>query len=147
MSEAQEQHSIRLWPLYIIAAAVVIALLAIWLPESLNRQMQVVPTIGIFMLAGLFSLLWLLLLSRLAWGPRLRYFGAVVLAIGLCAGSFRYKGLSGDWVPIFVWRWSKPDAVSAIDGGGVTAIQARDWPQFLGPDRNGQLGGVSLKRD
>ena len=44
MSETQELHSIRLWPLYIIAAAVVIALLAIWLPESLNRQMQVVPT-------------------------------------------------------------------------------------------------------
>ena len=86
MSVPQEQHSILLWPLYIIAAAVVIALLAIWLPESLNRQMQVVPTIGVFMLAGLFSLLWLLLLSRLAWGQRMRYFGAVVLAIALCIG-------------------------------------------------------------
>ena len=39
MSETQEQHSIRLWPLHIIAAAVVIALMAIWLPESLDRQM------------------------------------------------------------------------------------------------------------
>ncbi len=147
MSEPKEQPSIRLWPLYIIAAAVVIALLAIWLPESLNRQMQVLPTMGAFIMAVIFALLWLLFLSRLAWGPRLRYFGAVVLVIGLCAGSFRYKGLSGDFVPIFIWRWSDPDAVSAIDGGGVTAIQARDWPQFLGPDRNGQLGGVSLERD
>ena len=99
MSEPQEQHSIRLWPLCIIAAAVVIALLAIWLPESLNRQMQVVPTIGVFILAGLFSLLWLLLLSRLAWGQRMRYFGAVVLAIVLsflmsedCRGSLPEPG-------------------------------------------------------
>ena len=147
MTEPQDPKPIRLWPLYIIAAAVVVALLAIWVPESLNRQMQVVPTMGIFILAFLFTMLWLLLLSRLAWSQRLRYFGAVALVVALCAGSFRYKGLSGDWVPIFVWRWSGPDVATAVDGGRVTAIQARDWQQFMGPNRNNQLHGVQLERD
>ncbi len=145
MNTPQNRPPIRLWPLYLIAAAAVIGLLAIWLPESLDRQMQVVPTIGVFMFASLLSLLWLLFLSRLAWGQRMRYFGALAVAIVLCIGSFRYKGLSGDWVPIFVWRWSGPEATSAIDGGSVTPISALDWPQFMGPTRDNQLTGVRLE--
>ena len=147
MTDTQEPPGPRLWPLYVIAGVVFAALLAIWVPESLNRQMQIVPTMGIFILAFLFTLLWLLFLSRLAWGQRLRYFGAVAFVVVLCAGSLRYKGLTGDFVPIFVWRWSNTDAASAIDGGGVTPIAARDWPQFLGPDRNNQLHGIRLERD
>ena len=137
----------RFWPLYLIAAAAVVALLLIWVPESLNRQMQVVPTMATFVLAAFFVLLWLLFFSRLAWGRRLRYFGAVVLVVALCLGSFRYKGLSGDFAPIFVWRWSEGSATTAIDGGGVTPVQARDWPQFLGPDRDSKLDGVRLVSD
>jgi len=147
VTDTQEHPGPRLWPLYIIAGAVFAALLAIWVPESLNRQMQVVPTMGIFILAFLFTMLWLLFLSRLAWGQRLSYLGAVAFVVVLCAGSFRYKGLSGDFVPIFVWRWSNTDAASAIDGGGVTPIAALDWHQFLGPDRNNQLHGIRLERD
>ncbi|NKB69115.1 MAG: PQQ-binding-like beta-propeller repeat protein [Candidatus Latescibacteria bacterium] len=147
MTDLQQHPGPRLWPLYIIAGAVIAALLAIWLPESLNRQMQVVPTLGVFLLAFIFTIFWLLFLSRLPWGRRLRYFGAVVLVVALCGVSFRYQGLSGDFVPIFVWRWTNTGAASAVDGGGVTPIEARDWPQFLGPDRSNQLHGVRLQRD
>ncbi len=147
MTDPQESSGPRLWPLYIIAGVVCAALLAIWVPESLNRQMQVIPTMGTFTIAFLATMFWLLFLSRLAWGQRLRYFGAIGFVVVLCAGSLRYKGLSGDFVPIFVWRWSDTDATSAVDGGGVTPIVARDWPQFLGPDRNNQLRGLRLERD
>ncbi len=147
MTDTQDRPGLRLWPLYIIAGAVVVALLMIWVPESLNRQMQVMPTMGTFILATFFTLLWLLFLSRLAWGRRLRYFGAAVLVIGLCMGSFRIKGMSGDFVPVLEWHWSERGDADAVKGGGVTAIEARDWPQFLGPQRDNQLRDIRLERD
>ena len=137
----------RLWPLYLLGGGVVLALLLIWLPESLHRQQQVMRTMATFMLAIFFSLLWLLFASRLAWGQRLRYFGGIVLAIALGIGLFRIKGMSGDFAPILEWRWSTEDEATAVEGGDATALDARDWPQFLGPERNNRLRGVHLERD
>ena len=77
----------RLWPLYLLVV-VVLALLWIWLPESLHRQQQVMRTMATFMLAIFFFSLWLLFASRLAWGRRLRYFGGAVLVIALVLGFF-----------------------------------------------------------
>ena len=137
----------RLWPLYFLAGGVVLALLLIWLPESLHRQQQVMRTMGIFMLAIFLALLWLFFASRLAWGRRLRYFGGAVLVIALGIGFFRVKGMSGDFAPILEWRWSTEGEATAVEGGDATALNARDWPQFLGPERNNRLRGVHLERD
>ena len=80
----------RLWPLYLLGGIVVLALLLIWLPESLHRQQQVMRTMGIFILAIFLGLLWLLFASRLAWGRRLRYFGGIVFVIALGIGLFSH---------------------------------------------------------
>ena len=137
----------RLWPLNLLAGIVILALLLIWLPESLHRQQQVMRTMGIFMLAIFLALLWLLFASRLAWGRRLRYFGGIVFLIALGVGFLRVKGLSGDFVPVLEWRWSAAGEAPAVEGGDATALDARDWPQFLGPERNNRLRGVRLERD
>lgn len=137
----------RLWPLYLLAAGSVLALLWIWLPEAPHRQQQVMRTMATFILALFLALLWLLFASRLAWRRRLRYFGGCVLVIALAIGAFRIKGLSGDFAPILEWRWSTQGEAAAVKGGDATALNARDWPQFLGPERNNQLRGVHLARD
>ncbi len=137
----------RLWPLYLLAGIVVLALLLIWLPESLHRQQQVMRTMGISILAVILALLWLLFASRLAWGQRLRYFGGILFVIALGIGLFRVKGLSGDFVPVLEWRWSAEEEAAVAEGGAATALDARDWPQFLGPERNNRLRGVRLERD
>jgi hypothetical protein len=125
-------RGIRLWPLYLIAAAAILALMVIWLPESLNRQKQVMGTMATSILSVFLSLLWLLLLSRLVWRQRLSYFGGAAVAIGLAVGCLRIDGMSGDFRPILTWRWSDTSAATNVDGGGVTAVDARDWSQFLG---------------
>lgn len=137
----------RLWPLYLLGGGIVLVLLLIWLPEASNRQRQVMSTMAVFMLAVFLALLWLLFASRLAWGRRLRYFGGIVLVIALGVGLFRIKGMSGDFVPILEWRWSTEDAAIAVAGGDATALDARDWPQFLGPERDNRLRGFHLERD
>ena len=137
----------RLWPLYFLGGIVVLALLLIWLPESLHRQQQVMRTMGISILAVILALLWLLFASRLAWGQRLRYFGGIAFAIALGIGVFRIKGLSGDFVPVLEWRWNAEDEAAVAEGGDATALDARDWPQFLGPERDNRLRGVHLERD
>ena len=137
----------RLWPLYLLGGIVVLALVLIWLPESLHRQQQVMRTMGIFMLAIFLGLLWLLLASRLAWGRRLRYFGGILVVIALGIGLFRIKGMSGDFVPVLEWRWRAQDKAAVAEGGDATALNARDWPQFLGPERNNRLRGIHLERD
>ena len=137
----------RLWPLYLLGGIVVLALLLIWLPESLHRQQQVMRTMGISILAVILALLWLLFASRLAWRQRLRYFGGIVFAIALGIGFFRIKGLSGDFVPVLEWRWNAEDEAAVAEGGDATALDARDWPQFLGPERDNRLRSVHLERD
>ena len=137
----------RLWPLYFLGGIVVLALLLIWLPESLHRQQQVMRTMGISILAVILALLWLLFASRLAWRQRLRYFGGIVFAIALGIGFFRIKGLSGDFVPVLEWRWNAEDEAAVAEGGDATALDARDWPQFLGPERDNRLRSVHLERD
>ena len=123
------------------------ALLLIWSPESLHRQQQVMRTMGIIMLAVILALLWLLFASRLTWGQRLRYFGGIVFAIALGIGFFRIKGLSGDFVPVFEWRWNAEGEAAVAEGRDATGLDARDWPQFLGPERDNRLRGVHLEPD
>ena len=107
MIEPTDSHlSIRLWPLCIITGLDFVALLWIWIPESHHHQGQTQSTLATFILIVFFGLLWLLFLSRLAWGRRLRYFGGAVFIMVLLVGSFRIKGFSGDFVPILVWRFS-----------------------------------------
>lgn len=87
--------------------------------------------------------------------------GLLLLGVGLVLGFFslvRIEGVSGDMRPAFAWRWRPPrdqrlakglseegkPADATID---LTQTTAHDFPQFLGPDRNGKLSGPTLARD
>ena len=58
------------------------------------------------------------------------------------------KGFSGDLVPLLEWRWSG-QAAESLTGETATGLGAlsKDYPQFLGPHRNGTVRGIKLARD
>jgi outer membrane protein assembly factor BamB len=75
--------------------------------------------------------------------------------LGILVGLFRFVEFSGDMVPRFTPRWiavhdrtlgkvAPHAATSAIDLSEATPT---DFPQFLGPDRNGWIAGPQLARD
>ena len=147
MTDPTNNPGPRFWPLYLIGGGTVVALLWIWAHEFSQRQWQVLGFMSTAIISILLTLFWLLFLSRIRWRSRLRYFGGAMLAIALCVGLFRYQGLSGDFVPILVWRWTSSSATTAVDGGAPTPIDAHDWNQFLGPERTNQLREIRLNRD
>ncbi len=148
----KQRQSIRWWP-----AAVVLALglaVQLWLRLAGGRSGQEKFMLGA--LAGVVTLLllvlWLLFLSRLRWRVRLLAFGGLVVLGALLAASLEIRGVSGDLVPIFAWKWSRAE-VAAAESGAPVALGARvlssphDYPGFLGGARDATVAGVRLARD
>ena len=68
----------------------------------------------------------------------------------LFLASFRLRGVTGDLIPIFEWRWGTAAAmptVSVPTGEFQIVAGLADFPQFFGPERNGKLPGPVLERD
>ena len=148
MPTLHNKSRIRWLPAAIIVALTVLVLILIWSLEAAHRQSQVFYTVLLLILSFLLMLLWLLFFSRLRWKVRLLAFGAVVLVILLSTTLFRVKGFSGDLVPLLEWRWGEK-AAESLTGSAPTASGAfsKDYPQFLGPHRNGTVQGIKLARD
>lgn len=148
MPTLHSKSRIRWLPAAIIVALTVLVLILIWSLEAAHRQSQVFYTVLLLMLSFLLMLLWLLFFSRLRWKVRLLAFGAIVLTLFLSFILFRIKGFSGDLVPLLEWRWSEKAAESLVGSSPTTpGAFSKDYPQFLGPHRNGTVQGIKLARD
>lgn len=160
MVSGQHPRSVRWWPAAIIILLAAGRVLWIWSVPSLNRQNQVMSSGEAVLLTLALLFLWLVLLSRLRWRIRLLSALLVVMLGVLLRQTVTVRAVSGDLVPIFAWRWSEPiDArleAAPADGfavPGVAAVPesapatAADFPQFLGPQRDGVVRGVRLARD
>lgn len=89
-------------------------------------------------------------------GPRLR-FGPIALVAVVAAAFFALFKVSHDGAMriIVANRWAAGDErlalerdVKAVSAGVVTpSVGPGDFPQFLGPDRNGAIRGIRLARD
>ncbi len=136
-------HPIRWWPGIAIAILGAIAIttihaLDVW-PYEQARSLATIATV-----AGtvLLLLLWWLIFSRATWRARLM----PLVVVALIPVFFRYRGMTGDFVPLFEFRFAKSAASSA--GGGKSAMAARaDFPQAFGPKRDARLDGPSLDPD
>lgn len=85
----------------------------------------------------------------------------VLSGIGCMLAFFavvRVEGVSGDMRPAFAWRWrprADHDLAKEISAAGkpadstidLTQTTDHDFPQFLGPERNGKLPGPKLATD
>jgi outer membrane protein assembly factor BamB len=156
MPTLHNKPRIRWLPAAIIVALTILAIILLWSLDAPQRQWRVLHTVLVLMLSFLLILLWLLFFSRLRWKVRLLAFGAIVLILLLSTALFRVKGFSGDLVPLLEWRWGEKAAESLMEsvptappfppaGGGIKG--GKDYPQFLGPHRNGTVQGIKLARD
>ncbi|MFM1559871.1 MAG: PQQ-binding-like beta-propeller repeat protein [Roseibacillus sp.] len=101
--------------------------------------------------------LWYIWLTQLPWKRRLMLFGIWVLCVSGGGAALplmtRWDGsLNGGAIPRLVWKWSsKLDArLDQLEGtGGEATLKTaeQDFPQFLGPNRNGILPGLNLEPD
>jgi outer membrane protein assembly factor BamB len=118
--------------------------------QDQNLGMAITVLVGLLLL-----LLWCLLFSRMRWRARLVFSGALVGPIVLLFALFQIRGVTGDLVPILEWRWGhaapapSKDQTQSVSSHGQAQLEAltNNYPQFLGPNRNGILGQPALARD
>lgn len=98
----------------LIVAAAAAALAWIWLTgEDADNQGRVHLTGGIIVATALLLALWLFFLSGFSRAARRRIGAAAALLLALAAVSVRVRGVTGDLVPIFEWRWAAREAPSS----------------------------------
>ena len=97
---------------------------------------------------------WLIFFTGLRWRIQLLLAGLAVLVLVGLGLAFRMDGATGDMGFHFVPRWlNRPDTAlpNLSDTIAATprdiAIRPGDFPQFLGPNRDGILHGVALEHD
>ncbi|NKB68604.1 MAG: PQQ-binding-like beta-propeller repeat protein [Candidatus Latescibacteria bacterium] len=146
MTSANRRPSVRWWPAAVLALLLVAALLAIWLPDSTNRQNQYIQTAAAALLAGLLGLVWLVAFSRLVWYWRLGPLVAgALLMVGL-GSQLHIVGFTGDMLPILSFRPNPDDAFLKAPAQTKTTAQG-PYSQFLGPNRNAVVPGYRLDPD
>jgi outer membrane protein assembly factor BamB len=140
----------RLWPVLLILAAVALALAVVWVPDSDNRQKQVIATFPIVFVGLLLLVLWLLFLSRLSGRVRLLSLAVLACSAALGVATLEFRGVSGDIVPLVDWRWAARPATDALVASPSQAVpidSSFHHTQFLGSERDGTVRGVRLARD
>ena len=149
-SQYHRSHSLRWWPLLLIAALAAIGYAMIWSVDSPNRQLQVLRTMQLIGGSILLILIWLLAFSRLPWKRRWQVFAFIVVVLALPVMFFRLAGFNGDVAPVFKWRWSLVQERlrnNVEELGDGAAYKALSYPQFLGPTRNAVVMNSHLERD
>lgn len=141
----------RWWPalLLLVLAAAGLA----WI-QFLGDAHQQERNLRSYLLGGVFYggvLLWLVVLSRLRAVFRLSALAVLVLIPLVLWTAFRIKGVNGNLVPIFEWRWAPAPTLFLAESTEPGALPSsphdnspEGWPQFLGPNRNGTATGVRL---
>ena len=108
------------------------------------EQKRSLTLLGVVVATAFLLLLWWLFFSRLRTGIKLIGLG---LFIALPMGFFRYRGLSGDFIPIFEFRFAKQKtaitSTVALDRGQTRS----DYLQLFGSNRDGRLSGPVLSPD
>lgn len=142
---------VRWRPLIAIASIYVLAIVALWVAPIAVRQNRVIGTLVLTFLGLTAALVWVAFLSGLPLRLR-RGATAVAFALGALAMLlFRVEGVTGDFLPIVRFRFSSADTLQPVDVRPGVALEvvatANDWPQFLGPRRDGTLPAPVLARD
>lgn len=131
----------------IVAAGGLVALVATW-PE-LPRQQRHLWTFGAIVVSGTLIFAWFIFFSRIRFRVRFYSFLALVGSIALAAGLLRFRGVTGDLLPILEFRWKKEQKFE-IAGSNDNKSKSRpaaagEFTQFYGPARNAVLTSPELK--
>jgi outer membrane protein assembly factor BamB len=144
MADARPTRARWRAPLIIVVLGIVAAVVVRYLDVFPYEQKRSFILLGIYLGTGLALLIWWLFFSRV--DRRVRIAGAVIL-LALPVVLLRYRGLSGDFVPIFEWRFAKTKAAQRFDGIVSADAVRTDFPQLFGPNRDGKLTTPALDPD
>jgi outer membrane protein assembly factor BamB len=158
----------------VIVALAALGIGYVRLVSEQTAQAKTLATFGIVVLTSLLLLLWFLFASGRPRRARLGVLAAVVAGMAAFFALVRVRGVTGDFIPVLEPRWrpkegaiapprppppttiatapsSAPAAPAAATPQTRTAppraATLNDYPQFLGPNRDGTLGGFRLARD
>ncbi len=149
----------RRWPL-LAALAATLFLIWTWSWSGQIRQMQFIFTYVVILFAGIGGIVWLARTKKIS--TRQRAFALrSMLGIGvLFLSSVRYRGLTGDWIPILEWRWSERVDWGQRSVGSLADLRVLGgqeepidlafpaaFSRFLGPDSDSTVSGLNLARD
>lgn len=144
------------WKVPAIAGAIYVG--AYLVTELSESSFRYPAALALALLTTVILVLWFVSTSPWRRTTRISVAGLVAILLIALGASIRTEGWSGDMVPRLTWRWSnKPDVALAhstevqdlVSGerANLSATSSHDFPQFLGPDRDGKLGSVRLNRD
>ncbi len=140
----QSNQPLRWKPaLFIIALAAIVFVVIFTKSEWRYEQVRSLAIIGTSVVVYVLLLVWWLLFSR-AKG-RTRIVGIVVFLLPLLL--FRVRGMTGDFIPIFEFRFGKKAAALAPAGAVDASVERSDFPQLLGPNRDAVITGIELDPD
>ena len=146
----------RLWA---SVCALGVAFLAwLWLFSDQIRQMQMIYTYALVLEAGIGLVVWRLWYAKLSRKHRRRYLALLAVATLFFGSAVRFRGLTGDWLPILEWRWARgvdweARKLNALYEGPVSNRPEIDlsgpvaFPSFLGPNGDSTISGLPLARD
>ena len=149
----------RAWPAGLILILTALAVLYFRVFREDSQQWRNIYTMETGIVCFVLLLLWLLFLSRVRWRVRLLVFAGVAGFVAAAATLFEIRGVTGDLMPIFKFRWSRPSSLVAStvvasmeatsnSAPGQDVDLTHQFPQFLGPHRNSLLPeGPELARD
>ena len=151
MNKGPSHQRIRWIPAVVIVILGALALLTVRLLPTAQLQVRNIILFVLGLSTVFLLVVWWLFASRTPWRMRLGVFAIFLVIVGSLAGAFRYRGVTGDFVPIFEARWSH-GGVSAFEKGSdnpaLDHSGRADFPQYLGPNRNAVIdAGTVLARD
>lgn len=143
------------FPWFVLALTLpAIAFLWLWPSETMERANRSVGTIVLSIFAGVLLTLWFVFLSTFRWRVRL---ATVLLVAALAGATVREFKLTGDWVPLPIFRWeataddnlaTRGDSAGPSDLPPINlTIQPDDCADYRGSKRDGIVLGPALQRD
>ena len=120
-------------------AIAVIRAIEVWPYEqarSLALLMTIISTLTLL-------LAWWLFFSRASVRRRL----TALVVCALAPLLFKYRGLTGDFIPIFEFRFAKKSAPAFASTTLDTTTSRPDFPQLFGPNRDARIAGPALDPD
>lgn len=133
----------RLWPVYVVLAAVLATLAWIWWPsDSPVGMSQATLTLLVGLTTVLLLLVWWIFFSRTRLFTRIAATLGLIAAAGTLNALFEIRGLSGDLVPQIGWRGAaRPVPARAVtppviprDSGSTGPEESAGAPGIPSPD-------------
>jgi outer membrane protein assembly factor BamB len=145
---------IRWSPARWILALAALTFLAAWLWPISQVQVRNLILFSVGAITLLLIGCWWLFASRASWRLRLTVVATLAVLAGGLAATFRFRGVTGDLVPILEARWNKSAASGTTPQRKAAAASnlddsgRPDFPQYLGTGRDAVIReGPALSTD